>query len=90
MDKSDTDRETVERIMAPSKYATDKMTISLIGCRDRRDVENAIKAVWGYITHPEWPQHNHNGKSTGGAAKIDDTFFLVWKTTNGWNVERSE
>jgi len=63
-------------------------TVTLIGCNDRAQSESALVAAWGYISHPEYPQHQRAGFRNGGGARIGDTYFWVWRTSKGWSVAR--
>lgn len=62
--------------------------ITILGC-DRSESDRALEAVWGYIDHPEYPQHKYIGKRTGGGAYIQGTYLWVWQTASGWHVEKS-
>lgn len=64
--------------------------ISIHGCATEAEVNAAFAAVRGYIEHPEYPQHQHIGKRTGGGATVDGFSFWVWKTVSGWNAELLE
>ena len=82
---------TLDLNTEPAVPAVDTpFAITITGCADRRAAENALAAVWGYIEHPEYPQHTHVGKSTGGSARIGESYFWVWRTGTGWSVEKTQ
>lgn len=62
-------------------------SICIWGCRSRAEAVAAFEAVWGYVSHPEYPQHSRRGKRSGGGARVGGLMFWVWRAANGWNVE---
>jgi hypothetical protein len=62
--------------------------IAIFCCDDLSQAQKALEAVFGYLEHPEYPQHTRIGKHAGGGAMVGGISFWVWQTLTGWSVER--
>lgn len=49
-------------------------------------LSGAIEAIRSYALDPTLPQHDRLGKQNGGACRILDKLFWVWRTKSGWHV----